>query len=327
MFLEIFLCDIIGKMNKVLSAFNPLSSCRRYDVPLWQCPQFLFLVMGLVIIGAIGASYFIANTRTNDPTLVSLIVIGVTGMLLIISFVITNSFERIADASRMKTEFISIVSHQLRAPLTNLRFSLDLLSSEKTTQEASEYYSILKENTTRMGDLIDNLLTVSRIETGKFPLRKERVSLESITKRLIQKFKPFIKASNVEVLLKEEKDLPNTIADSLWIEQVIENLLDNAVKYTPGGGKVEIKIGKRKGKLFFSIKDSGVGIPKQEQKFIFSKFFRSKNALKKQTHGSGLGLHIVKKILELSGGKIWFKSKENKGTTFFFTLPIKNHQA
>jgi len=314
-------------MNKILSAFNPLSSCRRYDVPLWQCPQFLFLVMGLVIIGAMGASYFIANTKTSDPTIISLIVIAVTGMLLIISFVITNSFERIADASRMKTEFISIVSHQLRAPLTNLRFSLDLLTSDKNKEDVSEYYSILKENTTRMGDLIDNLLTVSRIETGKFPLRKETISLEVITKRLIHKFQPFIKASNVEVVLKEEKGLPNTVGDSLWIEQVIENLLDNAIKYTPGGGKIEIKIEKKRGKLYFSIQDSGVGIPKREQKFIFSKFFRSKNALKKQTHGSGLGLHIVKKVLELSGGKIWFKSKENKGTTFFFFLPIKNHQA
>lgn len=273
---------------------------------------------------SIVVTYAVASNKIDDPFVVSLLVIAVTGALLIISFIITNSFERIADASRMKTEFISIISHQLRSPLTNLRFSLDFLNSSKlatSEEDRKEYYAILKENTQRMGDLIDNLLTVSRIETGTFPLKKEKVPLDGVTARLIEKFKPFIIASNVKVSLKEEKDLPNITGDRLWIEQVIENLLDNAIKYTEGGGEIMIEI-KRKGKnVLFQIKDTGVGIPKTEQKLIFGKFFRSDNALKKQTEGTGLGLHIVKKVVELSKGKIWFKSKEGKGTTFYFTLP------
>ncbi|OIO45583.1 hypothetical protein COX24_02820 [bacterium (Candidatus Gribaldobacteria) CG23_combo_of_CG06-09_8_20_14_all_37_87_8] len=312
--------------NKICNALNPVAICRKYEVSLWQCPQFLFLIMGFVILVAILAVYFLGTERIKDPTIISLLVIGITGFLLLVSFVITSSLEHLADASRMKTEFINIVSHQLRAPLTNLSFSLDFLTSQAVPQsEASreEYYVILKENTQRMGDLIDNLLTVSRIATGKFPLKKEDVSLGELMDGLLNKFKPFISASNIEVDFQKDPNLPKVNGDRLWLEQVIENLLDNAIKYTKGGGAIAIKLKQRNKKIYFEIKDTGVGIPKEEQRFIFERFFRSKNALKEQTRGSGLGLHIVKKVLELSGGKIWFKSKEGTGTTFYFTLPIK----
>ena len=226
----------------------------------------------------------------------------------------------------MKTEFISVVSHQLRAPLTNLKYSLEILTSENLREigeEEKEYFEILKENVKRMDDLIDDLLTVSRIESGRLPLKKAMVSLEEITKKIIQKFKSYAEAANVKVEFEAEKNLPRVLADSLWLEQVVENLLDNAIRYTKNQGKVKIKIYKDSKRIYFEIQDNGVGIPEEEQKFIFQKFFRAQNALKYQTEGSGLGLYITKRILELMGGKIWFKSKEGKGTTFYFSLPIK----
>lgn len=316
----------MSKNKKILSQLNPLVRCRQYKIPLWQCPHFLFLVMGLVIIGAIIATYFIATLRVGDPTLVSLVVLLVGAILLAINFVITNSFERIAEANRMKTEFIGIVSHQLRAPLTNLRFSLDFLLSGKlgeTSQQQVEHFSILKENTHRMGDLVDNLLTVSRLESGEFPLKEREVSLEEVTRSLILKSKPLTEASNVKVLLDASKGLPNVTGDPLWLEQVVENLLDNAIRYSKGGGEVKIKIRQKKKKVYFEVQDAGLGIPKEEQKYIFEKFFRSRNALKHQTNGSGLGLHIAKRVVKLLDGKIGFSSEENKGSTFWFTLPIK----
>lgn len=311
--------------NKVCQALNPLAICRKYEVPLWQCPQFLFLIMGLVILAAILSVYFLGTDRIQDPTVMSLLVIGIAGFLLLVSFIITSSLERLADASRMKTEFISIVSHQLRAPLTNLRFSLDFLTSQgpQSAESTKEYYEILEENTKRMSDLIDNLLTVSRIETGRFPLKKENVFLLPILKGLLEKLKPYIAASNIAVNLEESSDLPCVVGDNLWLEQVMENLIDNSLKYTHGGGRIDISLRQKQGNILFTIKDTGVGIPKREQRFIFERFFRSKNALKEQTRGSGLGLHIVKKIVQMSKGKIWFKSKEGKGTTFYFILPIK----
>ncbi|MCD6402659.1 HAMP domain-containing histidine kinase, partial [bacterium] len=136
-------------------------------------------------------------------------------------------------------------------------------------------------------------------------------------------FQPFAKASNVKLYFKYQNKLPKISADPFQIKQVIENLLDNAIRYTKDKGKVEMLLKKKNKKLHFEIKDNGVGIPKEDQKYIFQKFFRSSNVMRHRTQGSGLGLYIAKAIIEKSGGKIGFQSKENKGSTFYFTLPIK----
>lgn len=318
--------DNMGSKRIKFDVFNPLSSCRRYHISPWQCPQFLFLVMGVIIAVAIVITYLIAILKIGDPTMVVLLVLVVGGVLLVINFIITNSFERIVEASRLKTEFIGVISHQLRTPLTNLRFSLDFLTTaakEEVAKKEAEYFAILKENAQRMGDLIDNLITVSKIDSGDFPLKRRLVSLKNITENSVLKFGPFAEASNVVILLKAE-EVPDVFADPLWLEQVVDNLLDNAIRYTKGGGEIKLKIQCRGPRVYFEIQDSGVGIPREEQKYIFEKFFRSQNALKRQTHGSGLGLYIVKKVVELLGGRVGFRSEENAGTTFYFLLPIKN---
>lgn len=315
------------KKNNICHRFNPFAVCCKYNVPLWQCPQFLFFVMGIVIIAVIIATYFVATSRMGDPFMVALIVLAAGATLLIINFIITNSFERMADASRMKTELVNIVSHQLRAPLTNIRFALDFLTSNDKNQpvtepaEQEEYHNIIKDNSKRMNDLVNNLLTISRIESGNFPLNKQNVSLVKITQGLIEKFKAYTVASNIKVSLDVQGKTRNVFTDPLWLEQVVENLLDNAIKYTKGGGEIKITIKQKDGKIDFGIEDQGMGIPKEEQRYIFQKFFRSKNVSKAKTHGSGLGLNIVKKVIELSGGNVWFQSQEGKGTTFFFVLP------
>ena len=315
--------------NKFLKGLNPLSQCKKYSIPFWRCPQVLFILMGFIIIVAILISYSIAIHKINDPEIVALTVLTITLVLIILDYIIYDSFERLAEASRMKSEFISIVSHQLRSPLSNLSWAVDYIMSGRLgriEEKQLSYFKILRENTSRMKDLVNDLLTVSRIETGKLSLgKKEEVHLGDLTREIVSKFKPFIDASNVEVSLDIEENLPKIYADKLWLEQVISNLLDNAVRYIEGKGQVNIRISspKKDKRILFEIKDNGVGIPESEQKFIFQKFFRSENALKHQTVGSGLGLFITKRIIEMMGGKIWFKSKESKGTTFYFTLPVK----
>jgi signal transduction histidine kinase len=314
--------------KNILAQLNIFAQCKKYGLPLWQCPQFLFLVMGLIIAITAITSYAIATRYIADPQLVALMVLIITVILFIIANIITRSFERLAEANRMKSEFVSVVSHQLRSPLSNLRWTIELLMSGrlgKIEEKQTDYFKILKENSSRMQELVSDLLIVSRIETAKLPFKKQEFALEDLIKELIKEFEPFARASNVEIKFEPEKNLPEVFSDPSQLRLVIENLLDNAIRYIKERGQVEIKLEKRDKNFYFEIKDNGVGIPREDQKYIFQKFFRSENVMRYQTQGSGLGLYISKAIVERSGGKIGFKSEEGKGSTFWFTLPLIKH--
>lgn len=313
-------------MKEFLSRLNLAGQCKSHGLTLWQCPQFLFLVMGFVIILASLLSYLMGTRYISEPSLVALFVLSTSAVLFVISFVITHSFERLAEASRMKSEFVNIVSHQLRGPITNIQWGLDFLTSEKKTmseEKRDDYFSNLKENVGRMVELVDDLIIVSRLEEGTFPTKKEEIDFEKFVSELIDRFKIFAEASNVDIHFSCQKYLPRVFADPNQIKLVIENLLDNAIRYTKGGGKIEIRCSRQSRRVYCEVKDSGVGIPRDDQKYIFQKFFRSSNAMRKSTHGSGLGLFMTKSIIEKSGGKIWFRSEVGRGTTFYFVLPIK----
>lgn len=311
----------------IFSQFNIFTQCKRYGLPLWQCPQFLFLIMGIIIVSSSLVTYAIGNKYIEDPGIVALMILGITIILFIVAFTITRSFERLAEANRMKSEFVSIVSHQLRSPLSNLRWVIELLMSGKIdsiTEKQTEYFKILKENSSRMIELVQNLLIVSRIETAALPSKKIEFSFEDLIKELIKEFGIFAKASNVEIFFEFQDNLPKIFTDSSQVKLVVENLLDNSIRYVKEKGKVSIKLKKQNDNIYFGIEDDGVGIPEEDQKYIFHKFFRSENIMKYQTQGSGLGLYISKAIIERLGGKIGFKSQEGIGSTFWFTIPIKS---
>lgn len=312
------------KLKKIFDQLNIPVQCKKYGLPLWQCPHFLFLVMGIIVIGSTLVTYALGSRYVEDPQIVALIVLLVTAILFIIAVIITRNFETLAEANRMKSEFVSVVSHQLRSPLSNLRWVIELLTSGRingVSEKQLEYFKILKENSTRMRELVSDLLIVSRIETAKLSLKKKEISLEVLAREIIEELEAFARASNVKLDLKAPKNLPKVFADPSQIRLVIENLLDNAVRYIKEKGKVEIKLEKIDKYCRFEIKDTGVGIPEEDQKYIFQKFFRSENVMRYQTQGSGLGLYIAKSIVKRSGGKIGFKSQEGIGSTFWFTLP------
>lgn len=313
-------------IKKSCDQLNIFKQCRRYDLSLWQCPQFLFLIMGLLIIFSIIIVYAIGTRYIEDPLLVAFIVLLISFILLVIAAIITQSFERLVEASRLKSEFISIVSHQIRSPLSNLKWVIEFLMSGRispVSEKQKEYFRILKENSQRMTELVSDLLIVARIEQGKLPLKKEKISLRDLVVKAIKEAEIFAKASNVKISFYSENNLPQLTADFSQIKLAIENLLDNAIRYIRGGGKIEIELKRKNQYLYLEIKDNGVGIPKNDQKYIFQKFFRSANKEKQQTSGSGLGLYIAKSIIEKSGGKIDFKSQEDVGSTFWLALPIK----
>lgn len=314
--------------RKFLKKINIFRQCQEYNLKLKECPVFLFVLIGLINIAATVSTYFITTHFTQNPEPIILITLSVTLIIFVIGYSITKGFEKLAQANKMKTEFVSIASHQLRTPLSAIRWVTELLISGRLgdlNAKQLDYLNDIKHGNERMVRLINDLLDVSRIEMGKFSLQPEPTDIAKIVQGLIKDFEPFAKASNIELSLKTKPYLPLAYVDSQRIGLVIQNILDNAIKYMQGKGKVNIEVSLANPKFIkITIEDTGVGIPQNQQKFIFQRFFRSDNILKRQTIGTGLGLFIAKAIVDASGGKINFKSKENVGSTFWFTIPIHN---
>jgi len=307
---------------------NIKRQCEKYGLSLWQCPQFLFLVMGCFIIIVSVVSYLLGIRFIVDPEIVALIVLIVAAILFVISFIIIKNFERLAEVSRMKSEFINIISHQLRSPLVNLKWSLDFLNLKKAEIDAEkreEYYSILQDNIKRIIELVNDITLISRLQEGEnASIKKQKIVLSNIILDLISQFKFFADSLNIKIEYDIASDLPKVLADPFYMRLAIENLISNAVCYSSKNGIIKISLKKENNNILFKIEDSGIGIPEEDQKYIFQKFFRAKNAFNKKTDGSGLGLFIAKSIIEKFGGRIWFEPKKDKGSIFYFTLPINN---
>jgi len=314
-----------------LKKLDFMAECRRYNLGFWQCPNSLFLIMGAIIIVAMILSYFI-GIRFFEPEVVIAIVSIVTIILLIIGHSLVNSFARIAEANRMKSEFVSIVSHQLRTPLSSLKWSLDLLRGKRLgnlNSKQTEYFDVIKDGTDRMIKLVNDLLNVNRIDQQRLEMRPKDFNLEDLIEQITRELSPIANANNVTINYKNSKKLPMVFADPDKIQMVIQNLIDNAVKYSKKeGGAIDLVVeeDRRNAKMIrITVKDNGIGIPEMLQKQVFGKFFRGDNLIKQRVEGTGLGLFIAKGIVHLSGGQIDFESKENVGSTFWFTLPIANN--
>ncbi len=311
--------------NKKPNPLNIVAQCRYYSTPFLQCPAFLVVLTGILNIATMVGTYFVAMKYTS-PEIVALIVIFISAIFTIISFLIIKSFEKLAESNRLKSEFVSIASHQLRTPLTGIKWAINLMMSEdveRLDEEKSDRLKTIKESNQRMIDLVNDLLNISRIEQGRLGLKPEEIDLKEITKELEKEYIIVAKSKNLTLSFQIEKDLPKIKADKQGIQLVMHNLIDNAIRYSPQNGKVDIRMFSKNSSVRCEVEDNGVGIPKDDQKRIFQKFFRSRNVLKYQTEGTGLGLFIAKAIVDSSKGKIGFQSKENKGSTFWVELPIK----
>jgi len=315
-------------IKKVLEKLNFIKKCRKYHLGIWQCPSFLFVIMGAVNIIVMLGTYTIVR-RYDNPEIVIASVSGISVLIFVVGFSIVRGVEEVAKASMMKTEFVSIVSHQLKSPLSGMKWSLDLVLGKRIGElndKQNDYLKSTQENVSRMIRLVNDLLDVSRIESGRIKMIPQKVPLDKTVKSIAKELEFFAKANNTEIKLKIEDNIPEASVDPTRIRMVVQNLVDNAIKYSSGQGAVEISLSKKDNFLCCQVKDYGVGIPKDQQGKIFDKFFRSNNVIKRQTVGTGLGLYIAKAVVESSGGKMGFKSREEKGSTFWFTLPVVNSE-
>jgi len=240
--------------------------------------------------------------------------------------VVLHDVTRDKLVERMKTEFVSIAAHQLRTPLSAIKWTLRMVLDGDTGEVNAEQKELLEKtyvSNDRMISLINDLLNVSRIEEGRFLYKQELANLEDITSIIIDSSQELLKMKKIDFSYnKPEKPLPQISADREKMELAIQNLLENAVKYTPEGGKISITVSGDDANVIFKIKDTGVGIPDSQHDRIFTKFFRGDNVIRMETEGSGLGLYTTRNIVDAHKGKIWFDSKEGEGTTFTFTIPI-----
>ena len=303
------------------SNFTGCESCR---IELWQRPGFLFMLMGVINITSMLAVYIIVS-KYNSPELVIGSVSFVSILIFIIGGAVIKSVEKITEVSRMKSEFVSIASHQLKAPLAGIRWSADILLDDKSkmlNDRQEEYLKDIQDNTTRMIRLVSDLLDVSRIETGKINIDIQEVDLRKIAEDIVKELSSFAKANNAELKLDINENINKVKTDPVRIKLVIQNFIDNAIKYIGNKkGLIKICLKNEDKNVFCSVADNGLGISKKEQKKIFDKFFRGSGIVKRQTIGTGLGLYIAKAAVESSEGEVGFSSEEGKGSTFWFRLP------
>lgn len=229
------------------------------------------------------------------------------------------------EVDRMKTEFIYLASHQLRTPLTAIKTYAHMLSDGyrgELTKDQKVFMNTMLTSLDRMNDIISTLLNVSRIEAGKLSYIPLPVLLNELVEDSLKELKPAIRAKQLKVSLHLNGN-PTIETDQILAKEVCLNLISNAIKYTPQAGKISITVKATAKEQLIIVKDTGFGIPDESKTQLFSKFYRAPNVVDSIEAGTGLGLYLVKGVAEALGGRVWFKSKLNEGSEFYFALPTK----
>jgi PAS domain S-box-containing protein len=229
------------------------------------------------------------------------------------------------EAERVKNEFISTVSHELRTPMTSIKGYTDLLFMQAAgpiTDGQHKFLTVIKSNADRLATLVNDLLDISRIETGRIRLDRQPNDAARIIQEVVTALSKQADEKDLTLSARIRAALPPVYADRDRLTQILTNLVDNACRYTPAGGKITVSARRVVDKVQVDVTDTGIGISPEDQAKIFDRFYRADHPVVQETGGTGLGLAIVKSFVELHGGTLWVKSDPGKGSTFSFTMPI-----
>jgi signal transduction histidine kinase/DNA-binding response OmpR family regulator len=234
-------------------------------------------------------------------------------------------YEEVWKADQSKTEFVSLVAHELRTPMTSIRGYTDLLLKGmcgSLSPQQEEFVNVVHNNVVRLQILVSDLQDVARIETGHLRMELQPTELTDALKNAFQATQRRIKARSQQLTVKIPRDLPLVRADPARLTQILTNLLSNAHKYTPEGGHIDVRAWLQDGYVHCAVSDTGIGMSPEDQACLFTKFFRSENPEIQDIPGTGLGLCIVKNLVELQGGEIKVESQLGKGSFFAFTVSV-----
>jgi signal transduction histidine kinase len=237
---------------------------------------------------------------------------------------LTDQNKRLRELDRLKDEFLSLVSHELRTPLTSIRGYLDLVLDEEAGElnpEQQRFLRAVERNSGRLLRLVGDLLFVAQADAGRLTLERAEVDVSALAADCVEGARPAADQKSI-VLELATTQVPALVGDRGRLAQVLDNLVSNSLKFTPEGGRVEVRTGASNGRVMLEVEDSGIGIPAEEQPRLFERFFRAASATEQAIPGTGLGLAIVKAIVEAHGGDITVESRPHEGTTFRIELPL-----
>jgi signal transduction histidine kinase len=243
-------------------------------------------------------------------------------------------FEQVQSANTAKSDFVSLVAHELKNPMTSIRGYTDLLikgAIGEISKGQEDFLRTIRANVNRMSTLVSDLADISRIEAERLRLDFKAVNINDVVDEVVRSHRNKLEEKDQTLNLKISDDLPPVWGDNTRLVQILVNLVSNANKYTPEGGKITIRAERSPNQwdpqgaqevLLIAVEDNGIGLTQEDQSKIFTKFFRSDDPKATDAPGTGLGLNISRNLVEMQGGKIWFESEHREGTTFYFTVPV-----
>jgi PAS domain S-box-containing protein len=315
--------DLVGKEASHLNLEDENGKL----VPFNKRPTVVALATGKIVKVIY---FFVRKDKRRFPMAITATPIKLNGKTIgVIKIMRDVTYEKEID--KVKTEFVSIISHQLRGPLSSVKLYTEMILNGDTgevTPKQRKYLDEIYHDNLWMIEMVNTLLDVSRLELGIFKIEPKPTDIIALTESVIKEQEFKIKDKKLKVTKNFDKNISIFSTDPKLLHMVLQNLLSNAVEYTSSEKEIEFSVSlDNKKSLYIKIADHGYGIPKKQQNQIFTKLFRADNVKYKGIDGTGLGLYIVKSIVEKLNGKIWFESEEDKGTTFYITLPYCDIEA
>jgi len=278
---------------------------------------FLGTVIAIILSGSLGLIVMFSRwNKTLEAEVKSK-----TGDMMRINKELVLANVRLKELDKLKSDFVSMVSHELKTPLAAMRTSAQVLGLADAGKETKrEMLDIILRNVDRQTNLVNDLLDLSRIESGRMELKIESVSLESVVADSIESVKQAASEEGIKLDVELPEGLSSVKGDREKLTQVVINLLNNAIKFTPRSGEIRMKARELNGQVEVKVSDTGIGIPPEDLDMVFDKFYQVDSTLTREAGGTGLGLAICKGIIEAHRGRIWAESELGKGSTFVFTL-------